>query len=105
MAVVAADQEAGVSPLHVEICIQSDAEVLVRHLGDVLDVNTDRHKCWTYIFVILKFSAADDPSVSQSRRWPLRAFSWLKASTSAFTFRKLGRRHKGHYKEQAGWLA
>ena len=83
VAVVAADQEAGVSPLHVEICIQSDAEVLVWHLGDVLDVHTDRHKCWTYIFVNLKFSAADDPSVSQSRRWPLRAFSWLKAPTSA----------------------
>ena len=49
-----ADQEAGVSPLHVEICIESDAEVLVRHLGDVLDVYTDRHKCGTYIFLAAK---------------------------------------------------
>ena len=35
-------------------------------------------------------SAADDPSVSQSvltQKAPTRAFSWLKAPTSAFTFK------------------
>ena len=39
-------------------------------------------------------SAADDPSVSQSvftitEKAPTRAFSWLKAPTSTFTFKTL----------------
>ena len=69
----------------------------------------------------------NDPSVSQSvftitERAPTRAFSWLKAPTSAFTFKtllrhyakraltpqslnvKLGPRHKSP-KGRAGWLA
>ena len=72
-------------------------------------------------------SAADDPSVPQSvftitDKAPTRAFSWLKAPTSAFTFKtllrhyakraltppslnvKLGPRRKGH-KGRAVWLA
>ena len=40
------------------------------------------------------YSAADDPSVSQSvftimEKAPTRAFSWLKAPTSDFTFKTL----------------
>ena len=47
-------------------------------------------------------SAADDPSVSQSvftikEKPPTRAFSWLKAATTAFTFRTLLR----HYAKRA----
>ena len=43
-------------------------------------------------------SAADDPSVSQSvftitEKAPTRAFSWLKAPTSAFTFKTLLRHY------------
>ena len=45
--VVTADQEARVSPLHVEICIESDAEVLVRHLRDVFYINSDFNVCWS----------------------------------------------------------
>ena len=47
-------------------------------------------------------SAADDPPVSQSdftitEKAPTRAFSWLKAPTSTFTFKTLLR----HYAKQA----
>ena len=47
-------------------------------------------------------NAADDPLVSQSvfiitEKAPTRAFSWLKAPTSAFTFKTLLR----HYAKQA----
>ena len=47
-------------------------------------------------------SAADDPSVPQSvftitDKAPTRAFSWLKAPTSAFTFKTLLR----HYAKRA----
>ena len=47
-------------------------------------------------------SAADDQSVSQSvftitEKAPTRAFSWLKAPTSAFTFKTLLR----HYAKRA----
>ena len=50
----------------------------------------------------LQSSAADDPSVSQSvftitEKAPTRAFSWLKAPMSAFTFKTLLR----HYAKQA----
>ena len=38
---VLADQQPGVSPLDVEVSVEGDAEVLVGHLGDVLDVHAD----------------------------------------------------------------
>ena len=38
---VLADQQPGVSPLDIEVSVEGDAEVLVRHLGDVLDVHAD----------------------------------------------------------------
>ena len=47
---------------------------------------------------LLKDSAVDDPSVSQSvftitGKAPTRAFSWLKAPTSALTFKTLLRHY------------
>ena len=38
---VLADQQPGVSPLDIEVSVEGDAEVLVGHLGDVLDVHAD----------------------------------------------------------------
>ena len=75
---------------------------------------------------LLCISAANDPSVKLyntiTEKAPTRAFSWLKATTTAFTFKtllrhyakraltprslnvKLGPRRKGH-KGRAVWLA
>ena len=56
----------------------------------------------TFCVPALVTSAADDPSVSQlvftiTEKAPTRAFSWLKAATTAFTFKTLLR----HYAKQA----
>ena len=41
LAVIFADQQSWVSPLDIEVSVEGDAEVLVGHLGDVLDVHAD----------------------------------------------------------------
>ena len=44
LGIILADQQSGVSPFHVEISVKCDTEVLVRHLGDVFDVNSNGDK-------------------------------------------------------------
>ena len=41
LGVVFADQQSWISPLDVEVSVEGDAEVLVGHLGNVLDVHAD----------------------------------------------------------------
>ena len=41
LGVIFADQQTWISPLDIEVSVEGDAEVLVGHLGDVLDVHAD----------------------------------------------------------------
>ena len=47
------NKQPGVSPLDIEISIESNAEVLIRHLGNVFDINSNcniRGPCSTQLF-------------------------------------------------------
>ena len=73
-------------------------ESQIQHLrGTELDLCSSSGSCQASVWFIC-ISAADDPSVSQpvftiTEKVPTRAFSWLKAATSAFTPKTL------HYKD------
>ena len=41
-----ADQQPGISPLHIEICIESDTEILIRYFGNIFDVNSYGDSNW-----------------------------------------------------------
>ena len=89
-----------------------------------IDVPVCQYKVWTKLKVV---ASAANRSIGEvvctiTEKAPTRAFSWLKAPTSAFTFKTLlrhyakqvltpqslnvilGPRRKGH-KGRAGWLA
>ena len=86
-------------------------------------VRPAEHKVYAHVITsAVKRSIGSTTGCTITEKAPTRAFSWLKAPTSAFTFKtllrhyakraltprslnvKLGPRRKGH-KGRAGWLA